>query len=74
MRARGGPGVPPRYDWDPFYGALARRIHLHGIPGTQAELVRDILNWFEALDIDHAPDERTIKRKIKAVWQELNRA
>jgi hypothetical protein len=73
-RPRGGPGVPPRYDWDAFYGALARRIHEHGIPVTQAELVRDMLNWFEQRDIDHAPDESTIKRKIKAVWQELSRA
>jgi hypothetical protein len=73
-RPRGGPGVPPRYDWDAFYGALARRIHEHGIPVTQAELVRDMLNWFEQRDIDRAPDESTIKRKIKVVWQELNRA
>jgi hypothetical protein len=73
-RPRGGPGVPPRYDWDAFYGALARRIHEHGIPPTQAELVRDMLNWFELRDVDHAPDESTIKRKIKAVWQELSRA
>jgi hypothetical protein len=73
-RPRGGPGVPPRHDWDAFYGALARRIHEHGIPVTQAELVRDMLNWFEQRDIDHAPDESTIKRKIKAVWQELSRA
>lgn len=73
-RPRGGPGVPPRYDWDAFYGALARRIHEHGIPVTQAELVRDMLNWFEQRDIDHAPDESTIKRKIKAVWRELSRA
>lgn len=73
-RPRGGPGVPPRYDWDAFYGALARRIHEHGIPVTQAELVRDMLNWFEQRDVDHAPDESTIKRKIKAVWRELSRA
>jgi hypothetical protein len=71
-RPRGGPGVPPRYDWDAFYGALARRIHEHGIPVTQAELVRDMLTWFEQRDIDHAPDESTIKRKIKAVWRELH--
>jgi hypothetical protein len=53
---------------------LARRIHEHGIPPTQAELVRDMLNWFELRDVDHAPDESTIKRKIKAVWKELSRA
>ncbi len=71
---RGGPGAPPRYDWDAFYGALARRIHDHGIPATQAELVREMVAWFEARDAEHAPDESTIKRKITAVWRELYRA
>jgi hypothetical protein len=66
--------VPPRYDWDAFYGALARRIHEHGVPATQAELVRDMLSWFEEQDIDHAPDESTIKRKLTVVWRELHRA
>ncbi|MGQ0484332.1 MAG: hypothetical protein ACT4SY_03125 [Hyphomicrobiales bacterium] len=71
---RGGPGVPPRYDWDAFYGALARRIHEQGVPATQAELVREMLSWFEEQDIDHAPDESTVKRKITVVWRELHRA
>src|SRR5579875_3451052 len=31
-RRPGGPGVPPRHDWDAFYAALARRIHEHGVP------------------------------------------
>lgn len=71
---RGGPGVPPRYDWDGFYGALARRIHEHGIPATQAELVREMVDWFEARDEEQAPDESTVRRKITAVWRELRRA
>jgi hypothetical protein len=71
---RGGPGVPPRYDWDGFYGALARRIHEQGIPATQAELVREMLDWFEKHDVEHVPDESTIRRKITAVWRELHRA
>ncbi len=73
-RQRGGPGVPPRYDWDAFYAALTRRIHENGVPATQAELVREMLAWFESQDIDHAPDESTVKRKITVVWRELNRA
>ena len=70
---RGGPGVPPRHDWDAFYAALTRRIHDHGVPATQAELVRDMLAWFEARDVEHAPDESTIRRKITPVWRELSR-
>jgi hypothetical protein len=73
-RRRGGPGVPPRHDWEAFYAALTRRIHDHGVPTTQAELVRDMLAWFEARDVEHAPDESTIRRKITPIWRELSRA
>ncbi len=72
-RRRGGPGVPPRHDWDGFYGALARRIHEHGIPATQAELVREMLSWFESRSDKEPPDESTVRRKITAVWRELHR-
>jgi hypothetical protein len=71
---RPGPGVPPRHDWDSFYAALARRIHEHGIPQTQAELVREMRDWFEQREDEHAPDESTIARKVRIVWQELCRA
>ena len=74
-RSRGaGPGVPPRHDWDAFFGALARRIHDNGLPSTQAELVREMLDWFQARREDHAPDESTVRRKIAVVWREFNRA
>jgi hypothetical protein len=73
-RRRGGPGVPPRHDWDAFYAALTRRIHEQGVPRTQAELVREMLAWFEARDLEHAPDESTIRRKITPIWRELSRA
>lgn len=69
-----GPGVPPRYDWDTFFGALTRRIHDNGLPSTQAELVREMLEWFQARSDEHAPDESTVRRKIAVVWRELNRA
>lgn len=73
VRRRGGPGVPPRHDWEAFYAALTRRIFDHGVPATQAELVRDMLAWFEARDVESAPDESTIRRKITPIWQELSR-
>jgi len=72
-RRPGGPGAPPRYDWDSFYGALARRIHDYGIPQTQSELVRDMLDWFDRKGEGPSPDERTVKRKVAAIWRELLR-
>jgi hypothetical protein len=32
-----------------------------------------MLAWFEARDVEHAPDESTIRRKITPVWRELSR-
>lgn len=73
-RRRPGPGAPPRHDWDAFYAALARRIHEHGLPRTQADLVREMRDWFESREDEHAPDESTIARKVRIVWQEICRA
>jgi hypothetical protein len=72
-RRRAGPGVPPRHDWDAFYAALTRRIHDRGVPATQAELVRDMIAWFESRDLEQAPDESTIRRKVTPIWRELSR-
>jgi hypothetical protein len=74
LQRKPGPGVPPRYEWDAFYAAIARRVHEHGIPKTQAELIREMLDWFEQRGSEHAPDESTVRRKIAVVWRELNRA
>lgn len=72
-RRRAGPGAPARYDWDRFYGALARRIHDHGIPKTQSELVREMLSWYESQNFDHVPDESSVANKVRAAWRELHR-
>jgi hypothetical protein len=73
-RSRGaGPGAPPRYDWDRFFVAIARRIHDQGIPSSQGELVREMLDWFQEKDGNQAPDESTVRRKVAMVWRELNR-
>jgi hypothetical protein len=29
--------------------------------------------WFEARDVERAPDESTIRKKITPVWRELSR-
>jgi hypothetical protein len=73
-RRSAGPGAPPRYEWDAFYAAITRRVHEHGIPATQAELIREMLDWFARRDDEHAPDESTVRRKVAVIWRELNRA
>jgi hypothetical protein len=73
LQRKPGPGVPPRYEWDAFYAAIARRVHEHGIPKTQAELIREMLDWFEQRGNEHAPDESTVRRKVAVVWRELTR-
>ena len=69
-----GPGAPARYDWDMFFAALTRRIFVQGVPSTQAELVREMLDWFQGRNDEHAPDESTVRRKVAMVWRELNRS
>ncbi len=66
-----GPGAPPKHDWDAFAGAIARRVHDHGMPISQGELVRDMMEWFAGREKSPPPDERTVRRKISAVWKEL---
>ena len=69
-----GPGVPPKYDWDTFFAALMRRIFVEGLPKTQGELVREMLDWFQSRSDQQTPDESTVRRKVALVWRELNRA
>jgi hypothetical protein len=66
-----GPGAPPKHDWDAFAGAIARRVHDHGMPVSQGELVRDMMDWFAGREDFPPPDERTVRRKVSAIWKEL---
>lgn len=66
-----GPGTPPKHDWDAFAGAIARRVHDHGMPVSQGELVRNMMDWFAGREYFLAPDERTVRRKVSAIWNEL---
>lgn len=70
-----GPRVPapPGYDWDTFFVPIMRRIYDHGIPSTQGELVREMLDCFLARHEEQAPDESTVRRKVALVWRELKR-
>jgi hypothetical protein len=67
----GGPGAPPKHDWDAFAGAIARRVHDYGMPVSQGELVRDMMDWFAGREDFPPPDERTVRRKVSAIWKEL---
>jgi hypothetical protein len=65
-------GAPSRYDWEGFAGAVARRVHDKGMPESQGELIRDMLDWFDATH-GACPDESTVRRRVQAAWRELTR-
>jgi hypothetical protein len=41
---------------------------------SQGELVRDTIEWFASREDFPPPDERTVRRKVSAIWRELNSA
>ena len=65
-----GPGALPKYDWDRFAGALAAWIYNYGKPRSQRELVAPLLEWFQHTH-GSVPDERTVEKKIQAIWVEI---
>jgi hypothetical protein len=65
-----GSGAPPRYNWNAFAGAVARRIHDQGMPASQGELIRDMLDWF-GTTFGAVPDESTVRRRVQALWPVL---
>jgi hypothetical protein len=73
-RRAAGPGAPPRYDWDTFFATITRRVYADGLPSSQNELVREMLDWFHARHDQNTPDESTVRRKVALVWRELNRS
>ena len=74
-RPKNYPGGSARWDWEGFYTALIRRIHEHGLPEQQKDLVNEMLGWFERRsDSGEAPDISTIRKKIAGIWRELREA
>jgi hypothetical protein len=70
-----GAGAPPRYDWERFQMVLFKRLFHGGMPASQKDLIDEMQEWFIANSTEgDAPDESTIRRRIKAVWQELHAA
>ncbi len=50
------------------------RIHDHGFPPTQAELVAEMQEWFaDQTDGKKMPDSRSIRRRITPIWRALRR-
>ena len=71
----GGPGAPGRYDWDGFHIALMKRILDRGLPATQMALIVEMQEWFIANSTHgSAPDESTIRQRIKVIWHTLKAA
>ncbi|MCG6560731.1 hypothetical protein MB818_21210 [Ruegeria sp. 1NDH52C] len=69
-----GSGSSTPYDWDGMNIALIQRIHDHGLPATQAELVADMQDWFaDRSNGKKMPDERSIRRKVTPVWRALQK-
>ena len=69
----GGNGGQP-YDWAGMNIALIRRIHDHGLPATQAELIAEMQDWFaDQTGGARIPDSRSIRRRITPIWHELRR-
>ena len=73
-RVAAGPGASKSYDWEGMTVALMLRIHDHGLPATQAELVAEMQDWFaDQTDGKKMPDSRSIRRRITPIWRALRR-
>lgn len=73
-RVPAGPGATTPYDWEGMNTALILRIHDHGLPATQAELVAEMQEWFaDRSDGKKMPDSRSIRRRITPIWRALRR-
>lgn len=73
-RVTAGPGASKSYDWEGMTVALMLRIHDHGLPATQAELVAEMQDWFgDQTDGKKMPDSRSIRRRITPIWRALKR-
>ncbi len=67
-----GRGAPAKYKWDDFYCALAVMTHADGVPETQTELIRRMIDWFAKQNL--YPDPTTVKRKVAIFWRQYHEA
>ncbi len=60
------------YDWCGLTLFLFKRVHYHGIPTSQAEMVRECEAWFARRSpTGDAPDESSIRRHVRPIWRTL---
>lgn len=65
-------GGSAKWDWEGFYTALISRVFKHGLPEQQKDLVEEMQGWFERRsESGDAPDISTIRKKVAAVWRDL---
>ena len=71
-RIGGGTGALSPYDWEGMYVAMVKRIHEHGLPATQTELIGELQEWFgNVAESGDVPDESTIRRRLRPFWRAL---
>ena len=65
-------GAPPRYDWEAVYTMLICRFNDRGLPGTQADLIDEVHDWFTQNSANgEIPEEGTTRKKIAPIWRAL---
>lgn len=65
-------GRPTEYDWDSFMLEIIRRANMpDGLPDSQAELVRDMLEWFTAAS-GSEPAESSVKLRTSKIYKYLS--
>lgn len=60
-------GRPATHDWRLATRQILLRVYEHGLPATKAELVGELLDWFD-LGSQEPPDLRTVERFVSAIW------
>lgn len=67
-------GRPHQHDWNTFILEVIRRANQpDGLPDTQAELVRDMLAWFQST-YGREPAESSVKERISKIYKHLAKA
>jgi hypothetical protein len=69
-----GKGGSSSYEWEGMNVALIVRIHDHGLPPSQADLIAEMQSWFaDQSDGTKMPDSRSIRRRITPIWRALRK-
>lgn len=60
-------GRPTKFAWDDFWVEIVRIAELDNLPPTRAELQRHMIDFCAERFGDNAPEERTIRDKLKKI-------